>query len=73
MNSVYDIACFAEEFGICYNSFIEMMEKDDIIPFYEQKYLSIYLGIGKSYGWSEEVCKVFDAYVEKNGEQNLTD
>lgn len=50
-----------------------MMEKDDIIPFYEQKYLSIYVGIGKSYGWSEEVCKVFDAYVEKNGEQNLTD
>lgn len=73
LKDVYDVASFAEKLGYGYNQFIEMMEKDDILPFYERRTLEVYTGVGKSYGWSPELCAVFDAYVEEYGEQELTD
>lgn len=73
LKDVYDVASFAEKFGYGYNQFIEMMEKDGILPFYERRTLEVYTGVGKSYGWSPELCAVFDAYVEEYGEQELTD
>lgn len=73
LNSVADVAAFASTLGYCYNSVLSMMEKDSIIPFYEQKTLDVYKGVGKDYGWSDDLCKIFDAYVEENGNQMLTD
>lgn len=73
LNSVFDVAEFAEKFGFNYNEFINLMEKSKIIPFYERKVLEVYIGVGKDYGWSEEVSNVFDKYVEENGTQMLTD
>lgn len=73
LKDVYDVASFAEKFGYGYNQFIEMMEKDGILPFYERRTLEVYTGVGKSYGWSPELCAVFDAYVEEYGDQELTD
>lgn len=73
LNSVADVASFSESLGYSYNSVLSMMENDSIIPFYESKTLDIYKGIGKDYGWHEDLCIIFDAYVEKNGSQSLTD
>jgi hypothetical protein len=73
LNSISDVASFAETLGYDYNSVLSMMERDSIIPFYEQKTLDIYKGIGNAYGWSDELCTIFDAYVEKNGNQVLTE
>lgn len=75
LNSISDVASFAETLGkdYHYNGVLTMMEKDRIIPFYEQKTLDVYKGVGKDYGWSETLCEIFDAYVEKNGAQELTD
>ncbi len=74
LNSVYDVAVFAEsKCNIDYNTFINLMEKSNIIPFYETKVLEVYKDIGKDYGWSEEVTYVFNKYVEENGNQILTD
>lgn len=75
LKSVADVASFAETMGenYCYNGVLNMMEEDDIIPFYERKTLEIYKGIGKSYGWSDDLCKIFDAYIDKYGDQELTD
>lgn len=73
LNSIYDVAVFAEKFGFNYNDFINLMEKSKIIPFYERKVLEVYIGVGKDYSWSEDVSNVFDKYVEENGSQMLTD
>jgi hypothetical protein len=75
LNSVADVAAFAESMGkgYHYNGVLVLMEKDHVIPFYEQKTMDVYKGIGKDYGWSEALCEIFDAYVEKHGEQTLTD
>lgn len=75
LNSVSDVAAFAESMGkgYNYNGVLTMMEEDHIIPFYERKTLEVYKGIGKDYGWSESLCEIFDAYVEKHGDQELTD
>lgn len=75
LNSVADVAAFAESMDkdYHYNGVLALMEKDRIIPFYESKTLEIYKGVGKDYGWSETLCEIFDAYVEKNGKQELTD
>ena len=75
LNSVADVAAFAESMGkdYHYNGVLDLMEKDRILPFYERKTLEVYKGIGKDYGWSEALCEIFDAYVEKHGDQDLTD
>jgi len=73
MKSVYDVASFAEKLGYSYNQVINMMEKSGVVPFYEQKTLTIYTGVGKDYGWSEKLSDIFDAYVKENGAQDLTD
>jgi hypothetical protein len=75
LNSVADVAAFAESMGkdYHYNGVLALMEKDHILPFYERKTLEVYKGVGKGYGWSEALCEIFDAYVEKHGSQELTD
>lgn len=76
LNSVADVAAFAESMGdkrFCYNGVLAMMERDNILPFYERKTLEVYKGVGNSYGWSDELCEIFDAYVNKHGAQELTD
>lgn len=73
LKDVYDVASFAENLGYSYNEVISMMEKDDILPFYEMRTLEVYTGVGKAYGWSPELCTIFDAYVEEYGDQELTD
>lgn len=75
LKSVSDVAAFAETLGkdYHYNGVLTLMEKDHILPFYERKTLEIYKGIGKDYGWSEALCEIFDAYVDKHGDQDLTD
>lgn len=75
LNTVADVAAFAESMGkdYHYNGVLSLMEKDHIIPFYERKTLEVYKGVGESYGWSEALCEIFDAYVEKYGDQDLTD
>lgn len=73
LNSVADVAVFAEKLGFNYNQFINLMEESNIIPFYERKVLEVYKDVGIDYGWSEEVTNVFNKYVEENGSQMLTD
>lgn len=75
LNSVADVAAFAESMDkdYHYNGVLSLMEQDRILPFYERKTLEVYKGVGKGYGWSPELCEIFDAYVEKHGAQELTD
>lgn len=75
MNTVFDVASFSESLSdsYTYNGIIEMMEIAGILPFYESKSIEVYKGVGKAYGWTEELCIIFDAYVEKYGDQELTD
>lgn len=73
MNSVADVAVHAEKLGYNYNQVLNMMERDQILPFYERKSLEVYKGIGNSYGWCDELCEIFDSYVDTYGKQELSD
>lgn len=54
-----------------YNAVIGMMEKDHMIPGYESKTFDLYKGVGRDYGYSQELSQILDAFVEANGEQEI--
>lgn len=71
MTEYSDIAAWAETNGYGnYNYILSLMEKSKMIPGYERKTMEIYEGVGKDYGYNEELCKILDSYVKlcNNGE-----
>jgi hypothetical protein len=68
--SYSSIAVFAASRGGDYNSFIDKLQKDRIIPFYESHHVEVDRGScerpDSAYGWSPEVCEVFLAYMAEN-------
>ena len=68
MYDIGDLAAFAETIGYNYNEAISIMEKDRFVPFYEKKYKELYSGMGSDYGFSEDLSKIIDKFVEAHGE-----
>ena len=54
-----------------YNNVLGLMEKDRMIPGYESKTFDLYKGVGRDYGYSEELSSILDAFVEANGAQEI--
>jgi hypothetical protein len=68
-----DLLAYAETIGIDWNNAINIMEADRVRPRYDMgNQLEIYPGIGKSYGWSEDSCKIVDGFMEKNELKSAT-
>ena len=54
-----------------YNSVLSMMEESNMIPGYETKTFDLYKGVGKDYGYTEELSDIIDAFVKANGAQEI--
>jgi len=64
MTEYSDIAAWAETNGFSnYNYILSLMEKSKMIPGYERKTMEIYEGVGKDYGYDQELCEILDSYV----------
>ena len=72
MNTYADVAAWAEGEGLCgYNATIALMEKSGLIPGYESPTFELYKGVGQSYGYDEELCRILDAYVSEHGDGEI--
>ncbi|AND75330.1 hypothetical protein FDH01_gp292 [Acinetobacter phage vB_AbaM_ME3] len=64
--SLGDFISFAEkECNHSWNGFITLLEKDKVIPYYENSLLELYPSIGKDYGWSDEVSNVVKEFCNQ--------
>lgn len=69
MRDFSDIAAFASGKGLGhYNAVIELMEKDGFLHC-DEGAVYVYTGIGKDYGYSEQLSEIFDKFVEEFGDQ----
>lgn len=72
MKEYSDVAMFAERKELAnYNEAISLMEKDKLIPGYETPTFTLYKGVGRDYGYSEQLSNILDAYVEENGDTEI--
>ena len=67
-----DVAAWADGNGKGdYNTVLGLMTKDRMIPGYESKTFDLYKGVGRDYGYSEELSGILDAFVESKGPQEI--
>ena len=67
-----DVAVWADENKLgYYNAILSMMEESGMIPGYEAKTWDLYQGVGKDYGYTEELSDILDAFVKANGPQKI--
>ena len=67
-----DVAAWADMNKLgSYNGVLALMEEDHMIPGYESKTFDLYKGVGKSYGYGQELSNILDAFVQANGAQEI--
>lgn len=67
-----DVAAWADTNKLGhYNSTLSLMEESQMIPGYESKTFDLYKGVGKDYGYTEELSSILDAFVEANSPQKI--
>lgn len=66
-----DVTCYATFIGQDYNSAIDAMVKDRILPMVDASYTDIYRSDcthpERAYGWSASTCALFLSFMDREG------
>ena len=66
-----DVTGHSHKIGINYNSAIDLLVEDGIIPMYDAPYTDIYktdcTHPETAYGWSPDTCRLFLSFMEQEG------
>lgn len=67
-----DVAAWGSANGFGdYNSIINMMKKDRMIPGYETPTRDLYTGMGNDYGYSDTLSAIIDGFVKEHGDVTI--
>lgn len=59
-----DLLAYADNNGYDWNTAHDMLVKERVVPMYETHTREIYVGMGGSYGYSDEVSAIIDGFLK---------